>query len=32
VVNCSVGTDDVGFLVGWWDGSELWVRRVDIAR
>jgi hypothetical protein len=32
LVNCSVGSDDYGFLVGWWDGSALWVRRVDIAR
>ncbi len=28
---CTVGTDDRGFLVGWWNGSELWVRRVDVA-
>lgn len=32
MVNCSVGSDDYGFLVGWWNGSELWVRRVDVAR
>lgn len=32
LVNCSVGSDDYGFLVGWWDGSALWVRRVDLAR
>jgi hypothetical protein len=30
-VTCTVGTDDVGFLVAWWDGSALWVRRVEIA-
>lgn len=31
-VGCSVGADELGFLVGWWTGSELWVRRVDVAR
>ena len=31
IVNCSVGNDGAGFLVGWWDGSVLWVRRVDLA-
>lgn len=31
LVNCSVGTDERGFLVGWWNGTELWVRRVDVA-
>lgn len=31
LVNCTVGSDDQGFLVGWWDGSALWVRRVDLA-
>jgi len=31
-VSCTVGTDNVGFLVAWWDGSALWVRRVEIAR
>lgn len=30
--NCAVGSDDEGFLVAWWDGSALWVRRVDVAR
>ena len=30
-VSCTVGTDDRGFLVAWWNGSELWVRRVDLA-
>ncbi len=28
---CAVGTDDLGFLVAWWDGQELWVRRVFLA-
>jgi hypothetical protein len=28
---CAVGTDDLGFLVAWWDGTELWVRRVFVA-
>jgi hypothetical protein len=32
MVNCSVGSDDEGFLVSWWNGSELWVRRVDVPR
>jgi len=32
IVNCSIGSDEAGFLVGWWDGSELWVRRVDVVR
>ncbi|MBN8612613.1 MAG: hypothetical protein J0L92_18610 [Deltaproteobacteria bacterium] len=31
LVSCTVGTDDRGFLVAWWNGSELWVRRVDLA-
>ncbi|MBX3272749.1 MAG: hypothetical protein KF729_20980 [Sandaracinaceae bacterium] len=31
MTNCRVGSDDHGFLVGWWDGSELWVRRVDVV-
>ncbi|MBN8610325.1 MAG: hypothetical protein J0L92_07060 [Deltaproteobacteria bacterium] len=31
LANCTVGTDDRGFLVGWWNGSELWVRRIDLA-
>lgn len=30
-VTCSVGTDELGFLVAWWDGSSLWVRRIAIA-
>ncbi len=30
--NCSVGSDAAGFLVVWWEASELWVRRVEIAR
>lgn len=30
LVNCSVGTDEEGFLVGWWDGSALWVRRITL--
>lgn len=32
LVNCAVGSDDRGVLVGWWDDSALWVRRVDLAR
>jgi hypothetical protein len=28
---CTVGHDDLGFLVAWWDGAELWVRRVFVA-
>jgi len=32
LVNCAVGSDDLGFLVGWWDGSALWVRRVLVTR
>jgi hypothetical protein len=28
--SCTVATDQRGFLVGWYDGSELWVRRVDV--
>ncbi|MFK7988335.1 MAG: hypothetical protein AB8I08_20105 [Sandaracinaceae bacterium] len=30
--NCSIGSDEAGFLVAWWTGRELWVRRVDVAR
>jgi len=32
IVNCSVGTDELGFLVAWWDGDALWVRRVHLPR
>lgn len=32
IVSCAVGSDEGGFLVAWWNGTELWVRRVDVAR
>ncbi len=31
LANCTVGSDDLGFLVAWWDHAELWVRRVFVA-
>jgi hypothetical protein len=30
--SCTVGTDDDGFLVAWWNGAELWVRRIHVRR
>lgn len=30
--NCTVGTDEEGFLVAWWTGTELWVRRIHVRR
>lgn len=30
--NCVVGSDDVGFLVLWWPGSGMHVRRIDVAQ
>lgn len=29
--HCIVGSDERGFLVAWWTGNALWVRRIDIA-
>jgi hypothetical protein len=29
-VSCTVGTDDEGFLVAWWTGLRLWVRRIHV--
>ncbi len=30
--NCVVGSDDLGFLVLWWPGSGMHVRRIDVAQ